>query len=280
MSTLQKKPISSSPVPEINRLHTEIVSAAKSSLTKAIRIGELLARQKEKLQHGQWLPWLKSNASFSERTAQNYLRVFERRKELKSASVADLGEAYRLLAPPSEPANDALTQLETRISTELPTLDEARAALLEIRDKGLWREQFDSFEDFLATLDKNYSNFLLDAAPGVVREIQLDQVILEPSIHCRANGVEKWVVESYAEAMRLGDTFPPIDIFETERGMVCADGHHRVCAARQAGFDTILATVHAGMFKDCVRFALGANCDGERGLPLTKNERRKIAGGK
>lgn len=85
---------------EIIRLHGEIEAAYQTSLDRAIRIGELLAQQKEALEHGQFLPWVAEHLPFSERTAQNYMRVFSRRAELKSATVADLTKAYRLLAPP------------------------------------------------------------------------------------------------------------------------------------------------------------------------------------
>jgi DUF3102 family protein len=83
---------------EINRLHTEIDEAARTTIDKAIRIGQLLSEQKRSLKHGQWLPWLEANVSFTDRTARNYLRVFEKREQLKLESVSDLTKAYRLLA--------------------------------------------------------------------------------------------------------------------------------------------------------------------------------------
>jgi len=85
---------------EINRLHSEIMSAAKTSLEKAIQIGELLTAKKQSMKHGEWLPWIKERLSFSARTVQNYLRCWERRADLKNASVAFLADAYRLLTPP------------------------------------------------------------------------------------------------------------------------------------------------------------------------------------
>jgi hypothetical protein len=87
------------PTAEIARLHGEIAAAYGTSLDRAIRIGELLTKQKETLEHGQFLPWVAEHLPFSERTAQNYMRVFAKRAELKSATVADLAGAYRLTAP-------------------------------------------------------------------------------------------------------------------------------------------------------------------------------------
>lgn len=79
----------------IRELHFGIEEKLRSAVTDAIEIGQLLFEQKAELAHGEWLPWLRVNVGFSERTAQNYLRVFEHRD--KTASVADLTQAYRMV---------------------------------------------------------------------------------------------------------------------------------------------------------------------------------------
>ena len=94
-------------IAEINKLHQELEELATGALDRAIRIGELLSRAKSQVPHGQWLPWLTNNVAFSERTARNYMRVFENRATLKSANVADLGEAYQLLLRQSAPQTGA-----------------------------------------------------------------------------------------------------------------------------------------------------------------------------
>lgn len=43
---------------EIKRLHQEIYGELRTSLQKAIRIGELLTEQKDELQHGEWEDWV------------------------------------------------------------------------------------------------------------------------------------------------------------------------------------------------------------------------------
>jgi hypothetical protein len=89
----------SSVVKEIAKLHSEILTAARTSLSKAIRVGELLSRIRAS-RKGKWLKWIAGSAPFSERTARNYLRCFKCRAMLESASVADLNEAYALLSAP------------------------------------------------------------------------------------------------------------------------------------------------------------------------------------
>jgi hypothetical protein len=94
-------------VDEIRRLHTdlengfqEIVGQIRLTVDSAIRIGELLRVQKDSLNHGEWLPWIKKHLPFDARTAQRYMRAFENRVLLKNDSVSHLSEAYHLLEAP------------------------------------------------------------------------------------------------------------------------------------------------------------------------------------
>ena len=43
--------------------------------TSLLEIGRRLIEAKEQLGHGDWLPWLHDKAEFSERTAQNLMRI-------------------------------------------------------------------------------------------------------------------------------------------------------------------------------------------------------------
>jgi hypothetical protein len=90
-------------IKEITRLHGAILSAARTSLSNAIRIGELLSRVRGS-RRGKWLLWIKQNAPFSERTARRYVQCYEKRKVLESANVADLSDAYALLCAPTKAA--------------------------------------------------------------------------------------------------------------------------------------------------------------------------------
>lgn len=74
---------------KINELHKEaegIASAAKEQANKAVEIaiecGRLLLEQKKTVGHGNWIDWIKSNCDFSEDTAQNYMRLFRRVREI------------------------------------------------------------------------------------------------------------------------------------------------------------------------------------------------------
>ncbi|MGB2863071.1 MAG: DUF3102 domain-containing protein [Sedimentisphaerales bacterium] len=106
-------------VNEIVVLHGEICGLLKMSITKAIRIGQLLIEQKESLRHGEFGRWIEKNLPFSDRTARNYMKIYENRNLLKSENISVLSEGYKLLQGTSEPAkpkslNDQISELRKR----------------------------------------------------------------------------------------------------------------------------------------------------------------------
>jgi DNA modification methylase len=83
---------------KIKKLYQRLVDYYKLSLTDAIEIGRLLSLQRDKLKHGQWIPWVKENLPFSVRSARNYISLYKNRAKLKRERVADLSAAYKVLA--------------------------------------------------------------------------------------------------------------------------------------------------------------------------------------
>jgi hypothetical protein len=63
---------------EINEAHALALKHADSAVEQAMRCGNLLMEAKAKAPHGHWLPWLRQNVEFSERTAQAYMRIAQR----------------------------------------------------------------------------------------------------------------------------------------------------------------------------------------------------------
>lgn len=78
---------------ELNRLHSDIENKMRSTVADAIRAGEILAQVKERLPHGDFLPWIKLNCRFSERTAYNYIGLHGHSSKI--ATVANLQDAYK-----------------------------------------------------------------------------------------------------------------------------------------------------------------------------------------
>lgn len=121
---------------EIVRLHKEILKLAKGSLEKAITVGRLLTRIKDKLDHGEWLPWLKANISvFSESTAKRYIRCYENRDAILACKIEDVSTAYKMLTE-SPQIGQSVTDLvpqttETKPHTESHPKGLARLARTE-----------------------------------------------------------------------------------------------------------------------------------------------------
>jgi hypothetical protein len=109
---------------QINQAHRGCEAAAKAGLQHAMNAGRLLIEAKKKVGHGQWLPWLKANFPFSERTAQGYMKVADEVPKLegpKAKRVADL--SYR----------DALKELrKVAVAEQAVTLTKTGAENLDL----------------------------------------------------------------------------------------------------------------------------------------------------
>ena len=62
-------------VEKINYEHELCVGSMRNSVEHAIRVGELLNEQKEKVPQGEWVIWVNINCDFKIRAAQNYMRI-------------------------------------------------------------------------------------------------------------------------------------------------------------------------------------------------------------
>jgi hypothetical protein len=82
---------------EINQLHLENCKSAEQTIERAIRIGELLTKERAERKHGEWLPWLKTNIQFSQDTAERYRRIYKHRDKIRT--MRNLSEAYRIALP-------------------------------------------------------------------------------------------------------------------------------------------------------------------------------------
>lgn len=84
---------------EINREHELFESSMRNSVEHAIRCGELLAEQKAKLNHGEWIPWVENNLDFSDRHARRYIKIASNRTRVSDLdSGASLRSVLKLLA--------------------------------------------------------------------------------------------------------------------------------------------------------------------------------------
>ena len=87
---------------DIETITGDILEAKRVGGEAILTIGRCLTEAKEVLPHGEWLPWLTEKVEFSERTAQNFMRLS--REWSNPQTLADFGasKALALLALPAE----------------------------------------------------------------------------------------------------------------------------------------------------------------------------------
>jgi len=103
-------------------------------------------------------------------------------------------------------------------------------------------------------------------------QLQLKDLKIDGGTQPR-QAISEQTVAEYAEAIRAGDTFPPVVVFHDGATYWLVDGFHRYHAHRLVGRDTIEATVHQGTLRDAILHSLTANVD--HGLRRTNADKRK-----
>lgn len=93
---------------QINAEHEAATNALQSGLDHAVAAGRLLIKAKLKIaSHGDWLPWLKANCTFSARSAQGYMKV--------AKAVANLGDDANAKRVALLSLRDALAEFSTPV---------------------------------------------------------------------------------------------------------------------------------------------------------------------
>lgn len=121
-------------VRDIEAVTGEIIHLKQELARNIVDIGLRLIEAKEMLPHGEWLPWLEERVCFSEKTAQNYMRVA--REFPNPQLVADLGvrKALALLELPPEDRegfaeeNNVIDMTSRELEKAIRERDEARRA--------------------------------------------------------------------------------------------------------------------------------------------------------
>lgn len=102
--------------------------------------------------------------------------------------------------------------------------------------------------------------------------IQLTKLRLDGGTQPRVR-IDMDVVRDYAERIKAGDDFPPVDVFHDGAEHWLAEGFHRYHAYKEAGHKVVPCTIRKGTVRDAVLFSCGAN--GHHGLPRSTKDKRK-----
>lgn len=118
----------------IEAITGEILEAKRAGGEAILTIGRCLIEAKEKLPHGEWLPWLNEQVDLSERTAQKFMKLA--REWSNPNTLADLGasKALMLLAVPEGDReqfiqdHNVIDMSARQLEQAIRERDEARAA--------------------------------------------------------------------------------------------------------------------------------------------------------
>lgn len=118
----------------IEAITGEILEAKRAGGEAILTIGRCLIEAKEKLPHGEWLPWLNEQVDLSERTAQKFMKLA--REWSNPNTLADLGasKALMLLAVPEGDReqfiqdHNVIDMSARQLEQAIKERDEARAA--------------------------------------------------------------------------------------------------------------------------------------------------------
>ena len=118
----------------IETITGEILDAQRKGGEAILTIGRCLNEAKNMLPHGEWLPWLAEKVGYSEKTAQNFMRLA--REFSNPQALADLGatKALKLLALPQEEReqfmedHNVIDMTTRQLEQAIKERDEARKA--------------------------------------------------------------------------------------------------------------------------------------------------------
>lgn len=117
-------------VDESNRIEEEVIVSKNFAEQRtcnehffqcALNIGQQLLEAKKIVKHGEWTNWLKERVQFSERTAQNYMKIYKETEKngsplLKTQAFADLSysQVIEILSLPGDMQEEFLTMHEAK----------------------------------------------------------------------------------------------------------------------------------------------------------------------
>lgn len=154
---------------DIDTITREILNLKRVAGGAILDIGHRLIQAKELLPHGEWLPWLNEKVEFSERAAQNFMRLS--REWTNPQTLADLGtsKALALLALPEDEREEFVAEGK---ATELSARELEKA----IRERNEARAKA---EDLEADLDDLREEVERAKSRASMADLQLDEYAKE-----------------------------------------------------------------------------------------------------
>jgi hypothetical protein len=102
--------------------------------------------------------------------------------------------------------------------------------------------------------------------------LPLSAIKTDSGIQSRVS-IKKATIRGYAERMKAGDHFPPMDVFDVDGEMLVADGFQRRDAHQLAKHESVPVIVHQGSRRDAIKFGIHANSI--NGTPYSNADKRR-----
>jgi len=212
------------PAPAVNREMFRAQQAeairvlAKRTTADIIEIGERLIAAKATCNHGEWLPWLKDEFGWTERTAYNFINVVEAgfKVETVSSLAIDAGALFRLGSPSTPQAarddavakaekGDRITKEEADRLIEKATREAAERAITEARERMAVEKA--------AAIEEATRQLANDKEALALRLAEIERSMAEPDVKdiChtieKSLGIKRMKPEQYKLLARLLQTY-------------------------------------------------------------------------
>lgn len=105
------------------------------------------------------------------------------------------------------------------------------------------------------------------------RELEIELITIDQVLQQRG-GISDDTVAQYAEAMRAGDIFPPVELMDDGENLWLFDGVHRIKAAQRAGIETLEANITKGTRRQAEFESFKVNC--KHGLPRDRGATGRV----
>lgn len=179
MESAETVPAAASEVPAPPRPLADITAEIRfykaQTVSNILEIGRRLTEAKAQLGHGQWLGWLEKEVEFSERTAQNFMRLAESYPNPQPVADLPYSKMLALLAVPAE-EREAFVETRHEVNGEQKTVAEMSRRELEqaIRERDEARRiaRVNEEASLAAAAEKARLSHKLDELQGQLNQAQ------------------------------------------------------------------------------------------------------------
>jgi len=104
------------------------------------------------------------------------------------------------------------------------------------------------------------------------KKIKIGEIIVDDNIQSRT-GLNGHIIDEYAEEIKLGAQFPPVDLFFDGKLYFLTDGFHRYQAFKKENKTIIPSIIHKGSRREAILYSVGVNS--QHGIRRTNMDKQR-----